>query len=77
MKTKQLSPYQISGIAFLIVVFGTVCFGATLLLFGPLLPPFLPWGDVLDTMNTYACPVAIGVSILAYFWAKSRQRGQN
>jgi hypothetical protein len=72
MKTKKLSPYQISGLAFLVMFLGTVCFGANLLLFAPLLPPFLPWGDILHTVNTYSCPVAIGVSVLAYLWAKSR-----
>ena len=74
MKTKQLSPYQISGLAFLVVFLCAVFFGATLLIFGPLLPPSLPWGDVLDTVNTYACPMALGVSAVAYFWARSRQK---
>ena len=71
-KPKRLSPSQISGLTFFAVILCAIFLGAIMLLFGPLLPPFLPWGDILNAVNTYACPVAIGVSVLAYFWAKNK-----
>ena len=74
METKKLSPYQISGISFLIVIFSALCFGTTTLVFGLVLPPFLPWADIYDAVATYACPSAIAVGVLAFFLARNRQR---
>jgi hypothetical protein len=72
MKTKKLSPYQTSGIAFLIVVGLAVCSGVTILLFAPLLPASVAWDSVLRSLNTLACPGAIIVGVVAYFWAKNK-----
>ncbi len=73
MKTKKLSPYQISGLVFLAVVIIGVCALAAIMLFAPL-PPSPDTKNISDTVATATCPVAIVVGLIAYFWARSRQK---
>ena len=73
MNSKKLSPGRVACLTFLTIVLCTVLFGAGLLLTVPLLPPILPWGDVWDTVTSVMPYVAIGASIIAYFWAKTKQ----
>ena len=76
MKNKQSSPGTVAILTFAVIFIGAICVASFGLLFGPLLPPILPWATVFETINTILAYAAIGGPVLAYFWAKTRQQAE-
>jgi len=75
MKAGKPSPNLIAGIAFLAVILAAIFFIAATLLFAPFLPvsPTV-MADTVSAVSSAACPGAVVVSVLAFLWARSKQR---